>query len=302
MTDSESDLVVGEGKNALYPIEPARLLVFPHDSDIPRDELNTQIDRYFVPMARVEPPAPGGLESWRAALKAELRRVTFRAVPERVPPARTIEAAQGDVLRLESEPGIEVGLQPSPPAPAGKATRLLLVVRNADGRPPCDWLARVRLTGDEVWLCAGRGVDGTRWTRKNPPNYVERAHALFGRTVDTGRVWDIAAAARYLHARGEGQPPVYVAGEGPAAVLAAYAALWEPDIAGALLARPPLSHMDGAAPPLLNVLRVCDIPDVLGMLAPRPLVVYAPRAATLDKVAAIYKAAGAAGKFVRKAE
>jgi hypothetical protein len=222
---------------------------------------------------------------------------------ERVPPARTIEPAQGELLRLESEPGIEVGLQPAPPAPAGKATRLLMVVRNADGRPPLsDWLGRVRLSGDEVWLCAGRGVDRTRWTRKNPPNYVERAHALLGRTVDSGRVWDVAAAARFLHARHGGQLPVYVAGEGPAAVLAAYAALWEPEIAGAVLGRPPLSHMDPEAPPLLNVLRVCDIPDVLGMLAPRPLTVYAGQAAALDKVAAIYKAADAAGKFARQDE
>ena len=35
--------------------------------------------------------------------------------------------------------------------------------------------------------------------------------------------------------------------------------------------RPPRSHSEDGAPPLLNVLRVCDIPDVLGMLSPRPL-------------------------------
>jgi hypothetical protein len=50
----------------------------------------------------------------------------------------------------------------------------------------------------------------------------------------------------------------------------------------------------------LNVLRVCDIPEVLGMLAPRPVVVYAAPSPSLDKTAAIYQAAGAAGKFTRK--
>ena len=95
---------------------------------------------------------------------------------------------------------------------------------------------------------------------------------LLGRTVDSGRVWDIAATAQYLHAKYAGKAPVYVFGEGPAGVLAAYAALWEPEIAGAILNNPPLGHMEADAPALLNVLRVCDIPDVLGMLAPRPLI------------------------------
>ena len=53
-------------------------------------------------------------------------------------------------------------------------------------------------------------------------------------------------------------------------------------------------------PALLNVLRACDIPDVLGMLAPRPLVVYAAQSPALDKTATIYQAAGAAGMFSRK--
>ncbi len=120
---------------------------------------------------------------------------------------------------------------------------------------------------------------------------------LLGRTADTGRVWDIAATAQYLHAKRAGNVPVYVLGEGPAAVLAAYAALWEPQIAGAILNKPPLGHMEADAPALLNVLRVCDIPDVLGMLAPRSLVVYSDRAATLEKVAAIYATAGEPRKF-----
>jgi len=161
-------------------------------------------------------------------------------------------------------------------------------------------LQRVQEVGDEVCLCAPRGVDRTRWTRKNPPNYVERSHVLLGRTVDAGRVWDVAAVARYLYGKHGCKRPVYVLGEGPAGVLAAYAALWEPEIAGAILNKPPLSHMEADAPALLNVLRVCDIPEVLGMLAPRPVVVYAAPSPSLDKTAAIFQAAGAAGKFSRK--
>jgi hypothetical protein len=50
----------------------------------------------------------------------------------------------------------------------------------------------------------------------------------------------------------------------------------------------------------LNVLRVCDIPDVLGMLAPRPLILEAAPCPAWDRAAAIYAAAGHAGKFTRK--
>ena len=120
----------------------------------------------------------------------------------------------------------------------------------------------------------------------------------YGRTVDTGRVWDIIAAARYLRGKhGEGVP-IHVLGEGPAGVLAAYAALWEPDISGVIFSEPLLSHMDAGAPQFLNVLRVCDIPDILGMLAPRELAVYGKRAELLGKVAEIYDVAGASVKFV----
>ncbi len=107
----------------------------------------------------------------------------------------------------------------------------------------------------------------------------------------------LASAFAAGHAKDAGKVPVYVLGEGPAGVLAAYAALWEPQIAGAILNKPPLGHMEADAPALLNVLRVCDIPDVPGMLAPRPFVIYSDRAGTLEKVAAIYATAGEPRQF-----
>lgn len=325
VTDSERDLVTGVPPHQSFPIEPDRLKVFRTDADIPKDELNTRIDRHFVDVARVPLPAAGDFQRWKASLQKELRRVTFGYFPPRIPAAKQIEV-QGDDFRLETEPGIEIRLKRVTDGRSGVSPleearrdatstaarkRIVLVVQNAENgskpevqasgqhlRGAIDWLERVRAPGDDVYLCAPRGVGRTRWTRKNPPNYVERAHALLGRTVDTGRVWDVAAAARYLCATRGGKVPIYVAGEGPAGVLAAYAALWEPQIAGAILNRPPLGHMEPDAPPLLNVLRVCDIPDVLGMLAPRPLVIYTDHTGSLEKVAEIYRAAGATGRYV----
>jgi hypothetical protein len=60
--------------------------------------------------------------------------------------------------------------------------------------------------------------------------------------------------------------------------------------------------MDPAAPQFLNVLRVCDVEDVLGMLAPRPLSIWHAPGQSWPKVAAAYAAAGHAAKFVAKPE
>ncbi len=303
VTDSEVDLVETEGGKTRHPIEPEKLRVFPTDADLPRDELNTTIDQHFVPMAQVALPERGQFDAWKSELVAELRRVTFCVFPERIPPGQRIEQVAPQQIKLQTEPGIHLPLHRVDEAPAqAEEKRVLLLVACAETPEAAPaWLAQVREPGDAVYRILPRGIGPTRWTRKNPPNYVERSHVLLGRTVDTGRVWDVIAAARYLAAERNGKRPVWVLGEGGAGVLAAYAALWEPDIAGAAIVRPPSTHMDSAAPPLLNVLRVCDIPDVLGMIAPRPLILYDDRVEPWQKVSQIYRAAGQPEAFVQKA-
>jgi len=304
VADSEVDLVTGTRPNKVYPIPPEKLRVFPADADIPEDELNTTIDEHFVPIARPEAPRPAEFASWKSAVEAELRRVTFRYFPERIPPARLLEQIQTDDAWLETEEGIKVRLQRvKGPGPADPIRRIHLVVENPNSaEPEAAWPEDLHAPGDRVFLLSPRGVGPTRWTRKNPPNYVERSHLLLGRTVDTGRIWDVVATARYLRAEHGPEVPVFVLGSGPAAVLAAYAAACEHQIAGAILNRPPLSHMDADAPQLLNVLRVCDVPDALGLIAPRPLTVYGCRPESLAKTAAIYASAGEPERFVVKME
>ena len=294
--DSEVDLVTGTGNNRHHPIDPEKLRVFPKDSDIPKDELNTTIDQYFVPMAHVELPDKGQYKNWKAGIIAELRRVVFRHFPERIPSAKLLRQAEAGDIRLESEPGIEVRLQ-NVTESAKDAKRIMMVVQASEDKPSSNWLHLVSEPTDQVYVCTPRGFGPTRWTRRNPPNYVERSHVLLGRTVDTGRVWDIIAAARYLHNKYSDSVPVYVSGDGAAGILAAYAALWEPEIAGVIISDPPLSHINNEAPQFLNVLRVCDIPDVLGMLAPCPLTIYGIEGDALEKVTKIYATASAAESF-----
>jgi hypothetical protein len=72
----------------------------------------------------------------------------------------------------------------------------------------------------------------------------------------------------------------------------------EPDIAGLTLRQPPATHMSDAAPALLNVLCVCDVPKTLGMLAPRTVTLIGAEVEFGTKAAAIYRAAGVSEKLV----
>ncbi len=177
----------------------------------------------------------------------------------------------------------------------------LLIVLNPDeeaaDQPP-DW-AEPYGAANTVRLLAPRGGKAYgEWTEKSPPNYVRRADALLGRTVDEGRVWDVAATVRYLNDQDKGERKWRVAGRGQAGVIAAYAALFEPSIQGAIVVDPPATHRDG--PYFLSVLRVLDTPDALGMLVPTPLTLVGAKDAAFDRTEQIYKIAGAADKLRRK--
>jgi hypothetical protein len=91
-----------------------------------------------------------------------------------------------------------------------------------------------------------------------------------GRTVDSGRIWDILAVAKHLKEKNP-NVRIFLNAEGRGAVLALYAALLDESITGLTLGKFPSSLMEEGAPALLNALRVCDIADVIGMLAEREL-------------------------------
>jgi hypothetical protein len=50
--------------------------------------------------------------------------------------------------------------------------------------------------------------------------------------------------------------------------------------------------MDSSAPELLNVLRVCDVPGALGLVAPRPLTIIGSSGDQFAGTRAAYEAAG----------
>lgn len=295
VTDDEIDLVSEDGLVATHPIEPERLRVFPTDAVIPSDRINTTIDERFVAPARPEPPRPNDFASWRGGLLDDLRRVTFRDVDD-VPTPPAVERPATGPWRIESEPGLFVELFPPSVSALATARRHRLVVRGDD--------ATTTTAADEgtaLWQLDPRGVGAGRWTRRNPPNHVERAMALLGDTVAAGRVRDTLAAVNAIRAAepgGSSPRPIDLAGSGGAGLVAAYAAIFSPVVDSVDLDETPPTHLAPDAPAFLNILRVADVPTLLGLLAPRRLVIRTPTPRRFADTATIYAAAGSADSFL----
>ncbi len=277
------------------------LRVFPTDADLPKDSINDKIDQTFVPVADVKLPAKAeDFPAWKVALVKQLRDRVFADFPKEIPPAKVVieELAVSSVTADDGfkSTAILVLIKPKrldeeiPETP-----QLVVVLNDQEGA-----VAEARRHAGK-WDLNGislhpRGTDGSRWTRKNPPNTVERSFVLLGTTADAGRVRDVAG---YLVSIPKGTK-VKLCGSGNAGVIAAYAALLVPDkVAEVVIHDPPVSHDDG--PHFLNVRRVLDIPDALGLLAPNTKVTITGKVSkAFDKTARIFELAGAKGKLKRE--
>lgn len=289
-------------------IEGSQLRAFP--DALPADELNTTIDEVFVPPAmNPRPRSAAEFQAWRETTLATLRRLVFRAVslPGRSDASLMSSSARSAPVfdgRKElagtwpTEAGIAIPWKylPPPPGRARTARGLWLVVlgegETVESRPA--WVES--LAGDApMVVISPRGSGSLSWSDP-APFYVRRSLPLLGRTVDDGRLTDVlAAAGQVLRSKAGKAGPVTVAGRGAAGVLAAYAALFETRLAEVVAVDPPVSHRVG--PIFLNVLRVLDVPEAFGLLAPRPLALSTAREEAFKVTADLYRVAGGTVKF-----
>jgi hypothetical protein len=299
-----TDADIAEVPRGQFPIPPKELRVFPTEADLPTDQHNTRIDETFVARARPELPSAETFEPWRRDLLDRLRKASFAAWPARPPdgPVPTLGSQPADG-RETTENGIDVYWRWRPVQDADGPPWLIVLNPGEDLDSVPAW-ARDLVGRGSVLLLAPRGIGPGAWTRNVFPNTVERALPLLGGTSDGGRVWDVMTVAGRHAGPAKGWR---VAGQGSAGVIAAYAALYEPAITGVVAVNPPPSHMPRLAgspygPVLMNVLRVLDIPDALGCLAPRRLVLVGAADAAFDRTAALYRAAGAGEHLDRRPE
>jgi dienelactone hydrolase len=258
--DADSGLT----RDGKFRIDPSALRVM-EDRDIPADCRNSTIDETFLAPAILELPSPDQFVSWRDGLVDHLRK---------------------DCFPLESSSGMGAFLRD---LPSGDAVPWVLLQNPGEtplGEAP-PWA--VPLVGS-----APLGIlqPSSGWTRRKAPNTVEREMPLLGLTADSIRVWDI------LRAVGGRGRPVRLIGRGEAGILGAYAALLDPaSIESVTIVDPPASHRSG--PQFLGVLRIWDIPEALGCLAPRPLTLIHAADPAFERTAELYRRAGAAGKLLR---
>ena len=271
------------------------LRAFPTDDDLPRDAINDRADEVFVPKAEVKLPEAKDFAAWKVGVVKQLRARCFRALPEKVPAVALVpKDAPGETAAAATEAPVTVrGITLAVQTPGDRTT---WVVLNPDEDPAAAlklWLGSAGPDRRVAGLHA-RGCGPHQWTRKSPPNTVERSLALLGQTADAGRVRDVAAVLRGTRGR------VRVVGRGPAGVAAAYAVLLSgANVEEVAVADPPASHRAG--PHFLNVLRVLDVPEALGLLAPDvTLTLVGAKDPAFDRTAALYARAGAADKFNRE--
>ena len=269
---------------------PDQLRVF---DKLPTDEVNTRIDRSFVPAAAQPGQAPSLAEAGprRDEYLQALRAKVFAAWPES-------RAIIPELARHSEEAGVRVQWYTFHTQPqvcrwllvvqdrkVKKPDKLLLTVLDASSwtNSPAKWLwlggatpegyadLRQEMRAQKAALAffAPRGVEPSE-TAADPrtARHIRRRYMLLGETLDSMRVWDIRCAAQALKALREfNKTPLCVSATGEMGVNAAYAALFAPQIQKLKLERLPSSHDQG--PDYLNVLKVGDIPQVLEALGGR---------------------------------
>jgi hypothetical protein len=220
-------------------------------------------------------------ERRRAELMAQLKNKVFRWFPaERVPFDTKVSRNTGGwtgryadykEVSFQTEEGVRVRAQLlTPKAGLSNPPLLIYVKRMADSFFFMDMDELLPLLSQYAVL-----ILNPRFT-ESPLNAAEHANiertALWtGRTIGAMQVWDILRAIQWAVEEGKlSGSSISLYGKGEMGILALYAALFEGSIQQVILNGSPASHWKG--PGLLNVLRVTDIPEVAGMLAPRRLI------------------------------
>ena len=272
---------------AVSKIEDSQLRAFP--GDLPADEINSKIDESFVPMfAGKLPENRADFLLWQAEKLGELRRLVFRnltnntdRLPSRPDNTGVFSAEAGAVVSWKYFPALHN------PAPA---QWIVVLGEDESSETKPAWL-NPAIAESALLLVSPRASGAARWPDP-PPYYIERSLPLLGKTIDTGRLMDVVTATKLAFLGQVGRPAESwsIIGKGQAGVIAAYAAILEPRLREVIAVSPPASHREG--PIFLNILRVVDIPEAFGLLAPRTLTVHASDATPFERTKSIYRAGG----------
>ena len=115
--------------------------------------------------------------------------------------------------------------------------------------------------------------------------------ALLGGTLESMQLWDILRSVDYLVDEEKlGLSSISVYGRKHMGALAIHAAALDDRISRVIVDDSPASHWQG--PALLNVLRVTDLPEVAGLVAPREIVSLTPLPDAFRYTASVFRLYG----------
>jgi hypothetical protein len=192
---------------------------------------------------------------------------------------------------FQSEPKVRVRAQLYTPKSRAGAPLLIYVKRASDSVAASDVDELLPLMGRHAIL-----VLNPRFTEQplTPAEYadLERSSVWVGRTIASMQVWDVLRAIDWAACEERlVASSIAVYGKGDMGILCLYAGLLDDRIRQVILHEPPGSHWQG--PALLNVLRVTDIPEAAGALAPRRLVSLTGLPPSFEHARTIYRLKGA---------
>jgi cephalosporin-C deacetylase-like acetyl esterase len=273
----------------------------------PADATNYGIYNHFVPVAPIRNYT--NAQAWNARRKqilAGLKSKVFRAFPNSPVPLdaqeKPIEWSWAnkytDVFNVTftTEQNLQVrGILYKPKGPEKPRRALIYVKGRHDNLSVVDFDKLLPLFGRyEILVLQPRATDfpisDVDWVT------YERTAEILGSTVESMQVWDIMRAIQFMTANEKLDPAsISLYGRGEMGILALYAAIMDPGPDCVVLDHPPTTHWNG--PPLLNVLRVTDIPEAAALFAPHRLVLLQPAGNGLAHTAALYQLTGHANQF-----
>lgn len=256
--------------------EPEDLKVF---ESLPSDEITSRIHETFVPAA--EPPkVPESQEEWarmRDGWMQALKEKCFAGWPEEPGPlnVKKVRSVEREGLLLEayefdSQPGVRLSVVIERDAKASRVDGLSLWLRDAAEatNPPEDAVNKGDAGAAGAFFLP-RGLGATAWDPSEKKQIQNRRRfMLLGQTLSGMQVWDLLRAIQAVRSiAAYRESPMEIHASGDLAVVALYAALFEPRPIALWLADLPKSHQDG--PDFLNVLRYLDVPQAVAMAVER---------------------------------
>ena len=269
--------------------------------------LNGHVHKTFIPAYRLRPwKTAAAWEARRTELLGEMNDKVFRAFPKKKVPFDIIKTKEGgwtsryaDSFNVEftTEEGMRVNGQLYVPRSGKASYPALIYAKGADDVIyPVDHDPLLPVFGSHIILVLHpRAVDYPGVT-----NYkmtaIRMTAALIGATVESMQLWDILRSVDYL-AEGEGLKlsGVTIYGRAQMGALALYAAALDKRVTRVILDNPPASHWQAA--PLLNILRLTDLPEAAALMAPREIVSLTKLPAEYNYTASVYALYGKKNPF-----